>query len=248
MITSNTTFSDILSQNTVPGFALQRYNLNADCFDKPIKSICTERGVDCYFITEIIRAFEDTDNFPKKELVRFSIPIIIDYLQRTHKFYLNNRLPEMEQSIIHLLNSDQHNHPLLMQLLTFFYDYKEHLTQHIEIEESTLFPYINSLCEMEVDGISLHFLTCKIRRYCINDFIKAHNNIEDELKNVKKIVQRYKPDSTTISSYRILLTQLSVFEHDLHIHAQIENEVLVPKALKLENELKNRINSKRAAI
>ncbi len=247
MVTPKTTFSDILSQTSALNFVLQRYGLPTGCFNKPIKSTCTKRGMDIYFVTEILKAFEDTSNFPKKELVRFSIPIIINYLQRTHRFYLNNRLPEIEQSIFHLLNSYQHSHPLLMELLIFFYDYKEHLTQHIEIEESTLFPYINSLCEMEEDGISIHFLTCKIRGYCINNFIKAHSDTEDELKNVKKIVQRYKPDSTTISSYRILLTQLSVFEHDLHIHAQIENEVLVPKALKLENELKNKLKSKRAA-
>jgi len=241
MVDSNTSFSDALSQNQTLVFAFQRYGFDIGDNDKNIKDTCIEKGVNYRFFIEILNAFEDSAAFPKKELEQFPIDVIIDYLQRTHKQYLNKRLPEIEQSIFHLLEGYQHNHSLLMQLLNFFYDYKTHLTNHIRQEEEKLFPYIKTLCEIENGTKSLHLIDYKIKRYCVNDFIDQHDDTESELKNVRKTIRIFSPDESSISPYRILLTQLRLMEQDLYIHAQLEDEILMPKALKLENDLKDNL-------
>ena len=67
------------------------------------------------------------------------------------------------------------------------------------------------------------------------------HDTEDELKDIRETMRLYQPPATNESLYRILLTQLETFEQDLHVHARIEEEVLIPKALKLESELQSRI-------
>ncbi|HPI81341.1 MAG TPA: iron-sulfur cluster repair di-iron protein, partial [Cyclobacteriaceae bacterium] len=50
----------------------------------------------------------------------------------------------------------------------------------------------------------------------------------------------YKPPSDGCTSYRILFAKLQEFQLDLHQHLHLENNILFPKALKLEKELRKR--------
>jgi regulator of cell morphogenesis and NO signaling len=81
------------------------------------------------------------------------------------------------------------------------------------------------------------------QRYSIAEFLKDHHDTEDELKDIREAIRLYQPPSTNESLYRILLTQLETFEQDLHVHALIEEEVLIPKALKLESEVRSRMDA-----
>jgi regulator of cell morphogenesis and NO signaling len=79
------------------------------------------------------------------------------------------------------------------------------------------------------------------RDYSIDRFLNDHHDTEDELKDIRQTIRLYDPPQTNESLYRILLTQLQAFEQDLCVHANIEEEVLIPKALKMEKELNARL-------
>ena len=51
----------------------------------------------------------------------------------------------------------------------------------------------------------------------------------------------YNPPPANQMLYRTLLTQLELFEQDLHVHALMEEEVLIPKALIIETALNERL-------
>jgi regulator of cell morphogenesis and NO signaling len=84
-----------------------------------------------------------------------------------------------------------------------------------------------------------HFSTFLLARrdYSIDRFINEHHDTEDELKDIRQTIRLYDPPQTNASLYRILLSQLQAFEQDLYVHAHIEEEVLIPKALAMEKEL-----------
>jgi iron-sulfur cluster repair protein YtfE (RIC family) len=53
---------------------------------------------------------------------------------------------------------------------------------------------------------------------------------------LKKHIVRAQQSAYEIFPFKVLLKQLDEFEKDLRIHAKIEDEVLIPKALELENK------------
>jgi len=197
-------------------------------------------GVDNEFITALLHSFEER-SFTAADFEPYRIGLIVDYIQRTHSFYLQKKLPEIAQSILLLSDHYESNHPILLILQTFFHRYCQELTTHIEEEERLLLPYIVKLNNA---GLAPYYFSEYVfagHQYSIAEFLKDHHDTEDELKDIRETIRLYQPPATNESLYRILLTQLESFEQDLHVHARIEEEVLIPKALKLESELHGRI-------
>jgi regulator of cell morphogenesis and NO signaling len=188
------------------------------------------------FIAALLEVFEEKI-FNAKDFETFPIGIIVDYIQRTHIYYFEKKLPEIEQSIGLLSDHYDSEHPILSALRNFFHQYVNDLSEHIRAEENLLLPYIGTL--RQAGKTPAHFSTFIVARrdYSIDRFLSEHHDTEDELANIRQTIRLYEPPQTNESLYRILLTQLQAFEHDLCIHAHIEEEVLIPKALALEKEL-----------
>jgi regulator of cell morphogenesis and NO signaling len=199
-------------------------------------------GVDNEFITALLRSFEEK-TFSAVDFEPYRIGLIVDYIQRTHSFYLQKKLPEIAQSILLLSGHYESNHPILMILQTFFHRYCQDLTTHINEEERLLLPYIVKLNNASLAPYHFSEYVMAGQRYSIAAFLKDHHDTEDELKDIREAIRLYQPPSTNESLYRILLTQLETFEQDLHVHARIEEEVLIPKALKLESEVRSRMDA-----
>src|SRR6266702_7736068 len=51
------------------------------------------------FMTALLRAFEEKPFCPG-DFDTFPIELIVDYIKRTHVYYLQKKLPEIEQSIL----------------------------------------------------------------------------------------------------------------------------------------------------
>ena len=117
------------------------------------------------------------------------------------------------------------------------------LTTHINEEERLLLPYIVKLNNANLGPYHFSEYIMAGQRYSIAAFLKDHHDTEDELKDIREAIRLYQPPATNESLFRILLTQLETFEQDLHVHALIEEEVLIPKALKLESEVRSRMDA-----
>lgn len=217
---------------------MQRYQLHP----LPSAQPPLQPGVDNEFITTLLRSFEEK-SFTAADFESYRIGLIVDYIQRTHSFYLQKKLPEIAQSILLLSGHYESNHPILMILQTFFHRYCQDLTTHINEEERLLLPYIVKLNNAFLAPYHFSEYVVAGQRYSIAQFLEDHHDTEDELKDIRETIRLYQPPATNESLYRILLTQLETFEQDLHVHARIEEEVLIPKAKKLESDLYSRIGS-----
>lgn len=201
-------------------------------------------NIDQRFIYTLLQAFENEKSFSEQEYDKLSLEIIIDYIRRTHRYYLTKKLCEIEQSIHILLKNYAGNHPLLQILNTFFSDYKADLTAHIRTEEKQLLPYIKCLLKFEKDISNPTDFFVATKNYSLQTFVDHHHDTEQDLSNVRAAILHYDAPHTNETPYRILTTQLQAFEKDLSVHALIEDRVLIPRALRLEKELAQRFKEK----
>lgn len=195
-----------------------------------------EINIDREFIYVLLESFEDLSNFDASKYDAFSLQTIVDYIRRTHRYYLSKKLLEIEQSIGILLRNYDGNHPLLNVLHTFYADYKKDLIEHIKAEEAHVLPYIDQLLKCENNTTAVDVLR-KSNRASLKSFVENHTDTEEDLSNVRNMIMQYQPPITNQTPYRILLTQLQLFERDLAVHALIEDHVLIPRALELEEKL-----------
>ncbi len=187
-------------------------------------------GIQPGFLMALLEVFEDRAAFKPAKFEDFSLAEIVGYIQKTHTYYINKKLPEIEQSIHLLGKAYSSTHPLLLLLHTFYTAYTRHLTKHIEMEERDLLPYIIELekaSKNKNERIDGHAIS-------ISSFIDHHHDTEKDLEEVRTAILHYTPPVDQQTRYRILLSQLQVLENDLAVHALIEDEVLLPRALALE--------------
>jgi regulator of cell morphogenesis and NO signaling len=218
---------------------IQRYDLHADKDLLYSYEELQRMDIDLEFIYVLLHAFEDEFSFSENEYQKFSLDIIIDYIRRTHKYYLSKKLYEIEQSIQILLKDYEGNHPLLQILNTFYNEYTTDLKEHIRIEERDLLPYIKCLLEYERGLLDREKYLQARKNYSLQQFIDSHHDTEKDLSDVRQAILNYQPPKTNQTPYRILTTQLQAFEKDLSIHALIEDKVLIPRAMELEQKLSN---------
>lgn len=184
-------------------------------------------GIPPEFLLALLEVFEDHRLFHPENFDRFQLAVIIDYLQKTHAYYLAKKLPEIEQSIYLLMEAYESGHPLLKLLKKFYHEYESHLRRHIEMEERELLPHILLLEKSEATNNS----------HIVQHFIEQHHDTEKDLGEIRKTILHYSPPLHNQTLYRILLSQIEILEKDLAIHALMEDAVLLPRALKMEKRI-----------
>ncbi len=215
------------------------YQLGNDRFrDGLSQNEISEKTIDMN--PELIELILDLDSneedFPFEKIKKFSIEEILAYLQATHRFYLTKKLPEIEQSMVHIFSKYGQSHQLLASLAYFFNGYKNKLVEHIKMEEREFFPYIKQLIEVSKAPLEIR-KSLKNNHLSIKEFIESHASIEDELQEVSQLIKRYSGSEPLPLPFKIFLNQVEIFELELRKHAIIEDHVLVPMAQELEKRL-----------
>ena len=216
---------------------LQRYNLPA------IYQINEFHGDGAYleqsseFISLLARCFEDESTFRSSDFNDVPMDILMDYIRRTHRLYLDKSLQEIEQSIDLLQSAYPSGHPLLAILNDFYLEYKTDLIVHIRKEDQKLLPYIQFLENSLKGGFNAHEFFLNRQRFSIQSFIENHAENDTELEEVKAKILLYEPPLMNRFIYGVLIQQLEFFRQDLTIHGMIEDRVLIPRALDMEHRL-----------
>src|SRR5205814_9844785 len=70
----------------------------------------------------------------------------------------------------------------------------------------------------------------------IQKMMSEHDLAGDLLKQIGKLTSNYMVPEGACPSYVRLLSGLGEFEKDLHRHVHLENNILFPRALKMEHD------------
>ncbi|MTI31368.1 hypothetical protein [Xanthovirga aplysinae] len=238
MINPRQSLESLIDQNYILGHAINRYQIPKESHSKSIECLCTRHSIDLNFLLEVLNAFETPKTFSPKRFLSFSFDTLLDYLQRTHIFYQEKRLFEIEQSILQLVIGHQRDNPVVLLLQNFFRNFSVELSEHIQLEEEKLFPYLKSLHDYSTsfEKMEIPFK----HQFSIQNFISLHDDeVESSLSLIREKILLQNPETTLSFPYKVLLHQMESFEIDLHLHGLIEDEVLLPKGRELELMLLN---------
>ena len=238
VITNSMPMADIIHLNYLLLPVISRFDIKLGFDNKSVEEVCVENGVDVNFFLEIVNSYHDPDYFPDKELQHFQLNLIVHYLQKTHEYYLEMKIPEIESKIKTLIdNSKNYKKESLEIIEKFFREYKEELITHIQREEDFILPYVLEIEKAFQKNVADKELIKKIKSYSIDNFADEHNNVEDKLYDLKNIIIKYLPPFEDISLCQNILIELFRLEKDLNNHARIEDKVLIPKVRIMEKYL-----------
>nr|MBP8156161.1 hemerythrin [Leadbetterella sp.] len=173
-----------------------------EVIDPAAQDIYTRFNMESELMELILELYHnDEEEFQYQKLHKFSIDQVLSYLQASHKFYLSKKLPEIEQTMMHIFNKYGHTHQILASLTSFFNDYKNRLIEHIRMEEKTFFPYIKSLIMASKGEMPSKEVNELLNNCSIASFDDNHDPIEDDLKSVSSIIHSYSANVETPLPY-----------------------------------------------
>jgi regulator of cell morphogenesis and NO signaling len=217
---------------------INRLGIKLGFGDSTIKQLCTKEGIDVTFFVEIINVFHNESYFPEKKLLDFSVTIVIEYLLKTHNYYLEYVLPEQERLNDLFLQNCRAGCKENELIRKFYNKFREEFIHHIQFEETRVFPYILGLNDSINKRIHRNGLSAHHRNFTIRGFEQEHDDLDEKMFDLKNIIIKYLPPNYNLNFGNSLLANLFMFEKDLKNHARIEDKILVPKVRQLEQLIK----------
>ena len=218
---------------------INRFEIYMGFGDKTIEELCLEKQVNLEFFLTILNAYHDHQYFPKKHLQSFQALLLVEYLNKSHRYYLEEKIPEIEQLINKLQDNEDLDLETFLLLKNFFAGYKQELTNHIEREERLVYPYVKKLEKAIDSGDITDDIKAEMEAYSINDYEEEHDDVEEKLFDLKNIIIKYLPGSKDDKAYFNILKELFALENDLNDHSRIEDLILVPKVEAMEFTIKS---------
>ena len=71
-----------------------------------LKNITKQNNLDTDFIVNVLNYFDGFQDIQISSFNHYSIPVLVDYLVKSHKYYVNKKLLEIEQTINTILYAD----------------------------------------------------------------------------------------------------------------------------------------------
>lgn len=237
-IAANMKLADVIHLDYLLIPIIGRFGIELGFGNKTIQEVCNERNIHLSFFLEIINSYHNHDYFPEDELQDYPISLIVEYLSNTHNYYLNYKIPELDELVKLFIESSSKENEANNKLIANFYEkYKKELIRHLKLEEANLFPYSNELkLAVETTQIS-EALLIKIRNNYISKNDDDHFDLEEKLDDLKNLIIKFLPPVQRKDLLEKLLIELFRLENDLNDHSRIEDKVLIPKIIQLENKI-----------
>ena len=237
-VTENKTVAEVVAENIKTAHVFKKHGIDFCCGGGvSIEKACERKDVD---YTKLKDELLNVDQVSRAyDYNTWALDFLVDHIQNIHHTYVEESIPLILQYANRVAEVHGHHYTEVLEINKLFTEVANELAAHLKKEELILFPYVKQLVKAQKDGVKAsapHFGTAKNP---IQMMESEHENAGDVFKEIARLTNNYTPPKEACNTFRALYAKLDEFEQDLHQHIHLENNILFPKAIELENNLKN---------
>ena len=223
--------SELIFENPSFLVMMEHFNLDLATQDKSVEQICQENLLN----NEVFIAIANLYNgFNPEGIDRFEpddVKAMIAFLENSHQFYLNEKIPEIQDIVDHLFIIETNKRTEIALIESFFSEYTREVEEHLQYEDVIAFPYFMELLSPKRDRKKTR------KKFSVKEYQEHHTDIETKLNDLKKLLVKHISLKDNRSLKRKLLINLFELEYDLNIHSMIEELMLIPLITKIERSI-----------
>lgn len=202
---------------------------------KPLAEACAARSVE---IDAVIAALElaakapgvDVENWADKSLSSLS-----SHITAKHHSYVKQELPRLAQLAQKVVNRHGSTKPELPVIAATLMQLDEELTQHLAKEEAVLFPFIAALEQSVSTGTAKPHSCFGTVANPIAMMTQEHDAAGSLIGEIRRLSGDFTTPERACPTFHAFYDGLREFEQDLHQHIHLENNILFPRVIELEN-------------
>lgn len=228
----------IVNENFASARIFKEFGIDFCCGGSvSLEEACRLAGVD---INRVVEALDASDAAQPNAIPFNSWPtdLLIDYVLKIHHRGIRAKGPHLLADIEHIAEVHGAAHPELHQLVKLFADSLDDLESHLQKEEQVLFPYCYRLIEAVDGGETLESMHCGTVANPIRVMLREHNDEGTRYKYIRNLMNGFAVPEDACPSYRLMLADLETFMDGLFEHIHIENNILFPRFVALEQAVR----------
>ncbi len=165
------------------------------------------------------------------------LDLLADYIEKTHHRYVQDKSIEIVQYLAKICEVHGSNHPELFKIHELFSKVIANLAMHMQKEELVLFPFIRKMEQTKRSGQFLERPSFGSIKNPIDTMEDEHLAEGNRYREIETLSNGYTIPEDGCNTYKITFAMLKEFEEDLHMHIHLENNILFPKSILLEEQL-----------
>ena len=159
---------------------------------------------------------------------------LVAHITSTHHRYTREEIARLAPLFDKVCSVHGKNHPQLLQIRATFAGLGQELTMHMMKEEMVLFPYIIRMEEAVIQHEPILPPPFGSVQNPVSMMEQEHESAGAALRAMRAASSGYVAPPDTCVSYQTLYKALAEFEADLHQHIHLENNILFPRAISME--------------
>ncbi len=236
VITHSSKMAEVVHEHTQLLPIIHRFGIRLGFGEKSVGQVCESYGVDVNFFLETANLFCIDQYSPSKKDTGYSVAAVVAYLLKSHAYFYEEKFPSIREKIM-LLGQYTGGADHVALIEKFFSNYVAEFMEHIRYEDSVVFPYASMVADCYANGKISSELASRMKGYSMAQFNQQHDDIEEKLSDLRNIMIKYLPPIDDGKVVTPVLLELASMEKELEDHTVIEERILVPKVLAMEQSL-----------
>ncbi len=234
-IINQLTIGEYVAQDFRTAAIFTKYKIDFCCKgDKTLDEVCQKKGLNAESIQEEIFSVLESKNDDGINFKSWPSDLLIDYILKTHHVYIEEKTPVLFVFLDKLCKVHGERYPELFEVNKLFKISGTELLNHLQKEEVILFPFIKTMEKALIENTNIeqpHFGSVQNPIAMLRG---DHETEGDLFAKISELTDNYTPPADACNTYKVTYAMLQEFEQDLHKHIHLENNILFPKAQKME--------------
>ena len=240
-LTAEMSMATIALRSDAHATVLDRHHLDFCCGGRrSLAEACAKAGIDVRPILGELNAAPMSRfaaALPADYWSERPLPELVDHIVDAHHVFTRGALARIAPLMNKVAGKHGARHSELTKVSFAFFDLASDLVPHMAREENVLFPYLRALANPEETTPIPHFCTV---RNPVRMMMAQHDRAAGLLAELQDASHDFTPPEDACASYAALYAALTELRLDLLKHVSLENNVLFPRAIELEDELLRR--------
>lgn len=229
----NKTVAEVVAENIKTAHVFKKHGIDFCCGGGiTIEKACEKKQLDYQTLKNELLQVDDA---PKAyNYNSWKLDFLIDHIINVHHAYVEESIPLILQYSNKVAKVHGHHYTEVIEINKLFTEVANELAAHLKKEEIILFPYIKKLLKYKNEDLELTKPPFETVNNPIKMMEEEHETAGNIFKKIAKLTNNYTPPEGACNTFKALYAKLDEFEQDLHQHIHLENNILHPKAKKLE--------------
>ncbi len=239
-ISLNMSLGDIVSQYPQTRELLETLGLDYCCGGRQaLSDAAAASGRDPNeVLSRLIKTAEAPAETKQIDFTALSLTELVSHIEQTHHVFMRQQLPRLSDLLRKVKQAHGRQYgDMLTALEQVFQLLNADISMHLEKEELVLFPYIRQIEAYMQDAGPAPEMHCGTVQNPIHQMEHEHDLAGDALLRMRKLTDNYQVPPDGCASFRALYEGLNALEADLHHHIHLENNILFPRAVQMEETM-----------